>query len=233
MISRKVKAMTPYMVGFTLLLMVTSAWAGTFRDNFDHGKLGDFWQLHPWYGDQWSVENGELVCLNSTGRISTLFGGKGWWRDYEFQCAFKLEQTFPNNVNSSLVGIAVRNNRGDTGAALAVWSSGPDWNKIGCQRYVDGNNQFPNIEPFATQPGRWYILRIVVEHDSYQMFIDDRKICDFQSHLPKRGLVVVWARGCFVRFDNVVLTGPEIPDHNLAIEPKAKLTITWGRIKGF
>ena len=53
------------MVGTTLFLLLTSAWAGTLRDNFDDGNF-EGGRLHKFADKtaQWSVEKGELICIS-------------------------------------------------------------------------------------------------------------------------------------------------------------------------
>ena len=81
----------------TLFLLVTSAWAGTLRDNFDDGDF-DGWKR--WlFGDQsaqWSVKDGELVCTsqNVCTLASFLTIGDDSWRNYSVKTDFKIKKTF-------------------------------------------------------------------------------------------------------------------------------------------
>jgi len=72
--------------------------AGTFRDDFEDGDLAG-WRLWP-FGDQsakWFVKEGELVAIseNVCGVASGFILGNNAWKNYEFECQFKIEQTFP------------------------------------------------------------------------------------------------------------------------------------------
>jgi hypothetical protein len=48
----------------------------------------------------------------------------------------------------------------------------------------------------------------------------------------KSGTVALGNQDKIVDYDNVRITGPDIPNLNIsAVEPQDKLTITWGQIK--
>ncbi len=98
------------MILLMLSLSITSAWAGTLTDNFDDGDF-EGWQLAKLFDKtvQWSVENGELVCVlkNACGRSSVLWIGDDTWKNYVFEAQFQVEQIFPVACNSSLAGIVL------------------------------------------------------------------------------------------------------------------------------
>ncbi|MBC8230596.1 hypothetical protein H8E77_13695 [bacterium] len=75
---------------------------------------------------------------------------------------------------------------------------------------------------FKTQAGKWYNLRFIVSGNHYEAFIDDKQICEFQTNLPESGGAGVFVANCEVHFDNVVITGDEIPG-TCRLSPKPNL----------
>ena len=235
-------------VALTLFLLIISARAGTLRDNFDDGNfLG--WKLLGIPGrSQWFVKNGELVCISDPRKVvddckgTDLGIGDETWKDYEFSIQFKIEHTFRGRCRGlpyAAVGVNVRRHgpaigrKHWVGIALGPQAIGVDWLWVSCQRWVLGTIRDIRNQPFFVRSGEWHTMRAVVNGKRHQMFIDDTKICDLQGDLPNKGIVDLWVRSREVHFDNVVITGNEIPDKNLAVSPKAKLTTTWGQIKDF
>jgi len=232
-------------IGFlTLFLLVTSAWAGTLRDNFDDGDF-DGWKR--WlFGDQsaqWFVKDGELVCVsqNVCTWTSCLMIGDYSWRDYEVKADFKVEQIFGLGcgiVSPSILTFLRGAADSFRGANVLIQSGADkvfDW--CGCQAAtgVGGNVQgIKAVDCVTVKEGEWYTMRVVANGDSYEMFINETKICEHKSALPEDGTAGVGAKNCEVHFDNVVIKGDEIPNLDMgsfAVSPKAKLAKTWGKIK--
>ncbi len=224
----------------TLFLLMTSAGAGTLRDNFDDGDF-DGWKR--WrFGDQsaqWSVKDGELVCTSQNVCIlaSFLTIGDDSWRNYSVKTDFKIEKTFAACGGAIPVVITLLRGADDAlwGVDVLIGSWGGDiWNFCRCEKAVGGNVQgLPIVDNVAVGEGEWHTMRIVANEDSYEMFINETKTCEHKSALPEMGMAGLGARNCEVHFDNVVIKGDEIPDMDLstAVSPKAKLAKTWGKIK--
>ena len=89
------KAMKDLIVGLILFLMITSAWAGTLRDNFDDGNF-EGWQeftLMPGRRGNWSVIDGELHVSNG-GPTLLLTIGDTTWKNYEIEFDVKPLEKF-------------------------------------------------------------------------------------------------------------------------------------------
>ncbi|MBM3237570.1 hypothetical protein FJZ31_14870 [Candidatus Poribacteria bacterium] len=149
-----------------------------------------------------------------------------------------LTEIFPRDCNwwTAFIVVGVRydeTKEGITFVDFGVYTSGngPDKDGIASAIFINGNGQTIHNENFKTEVGKWHTLRFVVNGNSYEAFIDDEQICEFQTNLPDRGGAGLAAGNCEAHFDNVVITGDDIPDRNLSVEPKAKLTTTWGQIK--
>jgi len=74
-------------------------------------------------------------------------------------------------------------------------------------------------------------MRIVADGNGYEMFIDNKRICEILTDLPDKGAAALGARNCEVHFDNVVISCDDVPDMNQSVTPKSKLTMTWARLK--
>ena len=58
----------------------------------------------------------------------------------------------------------------------------------------------------------WYRLRIDVEGNNISYYIDDALQHQITDNLHLSGGVSLYAYHAIVEFDNVVITGPDIPD---------------------
>jgi len=82
--------------------------------------------------------------------------------------------------------------------------------------------------------GEWYRLNIDQEGSKISSYISDELKHQANDDLQKSGGVCLVAYNAIVEFDNVVITGDDIPDvgpSGYAVQPKAKLAATWGEIK--
>ena len=183
------------------------------------------------------------VLKNACGRSSVLLLGDDTWKNYTLEAQFKVEQIFSVACNSSAASIGVHFEETDKISQISLGVFGRAnvnaWREVTCAKEVKGNPplpgnlEFPHVGNFATELGRWYTMRIVADGNRYEMFIDKEHICDVRTDLPDKGAAAVGARNSKVHFDNVAVTGDDIPDKDLglSVEPKAKLTTTWATIK--
>ena len=243
------------MIGLILFLLITSTWAGTLTDDFSDGNM-DGWRRLKLVDQsaQWFVEQGELVCTsqNVCGLASALYISENTpginpitWRDYKFECQFKLEQTFPvgcANWGSAIgFGIYLDDTQGN-GIEFSVrtdWAANNIWNRCSCDKFFLGVVENIGMGNFITDQGKWYTAKILANGNKYEMFIDDILICNPKIGLPDKGSAFIFARNCEVHFDNIVITGDNIPDFDMssqsvspkAVSPKDKIAKTWAKIK--
>lgn len=222
-------------------LLSASVWAGTFRDNFGNENL-DAWRRHRFSSPnaQWFVKAGELVCLSKNEPCvvpSTLITLDEMWRNYQLSVQFKIEHTLFNGGNDcpSVVGIGIHCDDANADSGIySFFGLGPN---LQWDRHWLTNGVAPNwvdvapIDKITLTEGKWYTARMIANGNDYQMFIDNRKVHEFQTAFPDSGRAALYARNCEVHFDNVIITGDGIPNRNLAVSPDAKLSTTWGRIK--
>ena len=229
-------------VGLTLFLLGTSVWAGTLIDDFDDGNLLG-WRVHDKKA-QWFVKNGELVSTSrdNCGNHTVLAIGDTTWKDYEFSVQFKLEQTYHAACHENFHGwVAIGfgghfTSRNAMNAFVTELNGNIDvWNEFGCAYLSQRKFRTYRIGRFITRQGKWHTAKFIADGEEYKMFIDNRLICRRRDAfgLLGKGGVYLFTRNCEVHFDNVVITGDNIPDQNLSVFPKDKLTATWGQIKSF
>lgn len=237
------------MIGLTLFLLVASTWAGTLTDNFDDGNA-DGWRVFKGRANlapfdetaQWFVEKGELISISkNVCMLGSLFGiGDNTWKDYQFECKFKIEKPFPPGCGTWNPLIAFGIHFDDTnplinGYDLIIWhGGGNNWTGHGCEWFWGGNRNNPGrVGNVFIEPGKWYTAKAVVKDGLHQIFVDDQLLCNAQIKQLDAGAVVFTGKNCEVHFDNVVITGDDIPDKDLGlpVESKAKLATMWAIIK--
>ena len=75
---------------------------------------------------------------------------------------------------------------------------------------------------------KWYRLKVIAKGNQFQCFIDDTKMLDFLDYTYTEGKIYLSSgRGNRVHFDDF-----EVQYEALSVQPRRKLTITWGEIKG-
>ena len=75
---------------------------------------------------------------------------------------------------------------------------------------------------------KWYRLKIIAKGNQFQCFIDDDKMLDFFDDTYREGKIYLSSGlGNHVHFDDF-----EVQYEALAVQPRRKLTTTWGEIKG-
>ena len=243
-----------------ILLLGTTAWAGVLRDNFNDGDA-DGWRkfggkiFNSQFDEstRWSAETGKLVAKSRDARgFASVFGiGNRTWRNYEFKCQFEIKDSFPSAPSSPEVGFGLHYNKPNEDVLnglnfIIIAKDHFHWTLGICQRFWEGfylrihgrNNR-------KLRENHLYRVRAVAEGDLYRMFLDDELVCEYENP-PEfgtsldSGAAVLLAKNCEVHFDEVVITGDDIPNADLnfgewqlAVSPQAKLTYTWGRIKKF
>jgi len=236
-------------MGLVLFVLVSSAWAGTLKDNFDDGNANE-WQMFVGKANnspidqstQWVVEKGELVSISKdVCTWSSIFGiGENTWTDYEFEFRFRIENIFSagcGNV-SPLIGFGVHFDNPDeftiNGLDVVVLENGGVFNRPICERFFRGGyTDLGNAGNISIKQSEWYTAKIVANGNWYKMSINNQLLCDIKHDLPDAGSAVIMGKNCEVHFDDIIITGNGIPDKNLGlfIDPKAKLATTWAKIK--
>ena len=209
--------------------------AGTWVDDFGDGNL-DPWQLEnpPMEGSVWNVENGECsgqyanapagICSALELRVENA----ATWGDYSVVCNVKLVENF----GGGFFGIFFR--------AAPGWEVQKDYlayvdldaKKIAFRK--DGIQKLSESPlPFNITEGIWYKLEVIAEGEHFEFYIDDDLTGSFDDNSYPSGTIWLTVRNAHAHFDDLVITGPEIPDGGpgFAVTYQNKLATMWGGVK--
>ena len=70
--------------------------------------------------------------------------------------------------------------------------------------------------------------------DNVQFYIDDVLVDSFKSNDIPTGRVGICLGGCTAEFDNIVITGDDVPElgpSGYGVSSKGKLPAVWGKIR--
>ncbi len=82
--------------------------------------------------------------------------------------------------------------------------------------------------------GEWYRLRMDVAGNEISFYVDGKLLHQTNDNMHKSGGVNLYAYDAIAEFDNIVITGDEIPNiepSGYGVRPQAKLATTWGQVK--
>jgi hypothetical protein len=210
-------------------LLAISIWAGTFRDNFNDGNFRG-WTTP--FGGEWSVKDGAVLCQHSSKTV-VLSIGEPDWEDYTVTFDGKIE----SHNGMYAIGGMIRSderNFNDVYFCLARTLVGGDRIETGVSEAQQPVGTIIN-DNFSLELDKWYNFRATLMGTQFDFFLDNELVIsvDYNDYpLPQSGKFSLWSRWADKSyFDNVVITGNDVPDLNLSVTPKSKLTNTWGRIK--
>ena len=75
----------------------------------------------------------------------------------------------------------------------------------------------------------WYALRIVVEHDEAEYYVNDELQGRSDNLEYDQGRIGVAVWGAAVHFDDLSVFGPGIAD--ISVQPNVKTAVVWGYVK--
>jgi len=209
--------------------------AGTYKNDFTDGNL-DGWKIED-YGVQnveWKVDNGILVCKRPHDWNTELFIGDMEWKNYSIECDVKMMEKL-----SAEYGLGLDLRLGDRPLANPicrpiVWCIAGRWattKDIFIQAWLNCGPINSSTKDFNFELDHWYHFKGVANGNNIEFYIDGDLMLDItETHMPT-GRIGLTANGCLAYFDNVVITGDDVPDSPSAIASKDKLATSWGQIK--
>ena len=213
-----------------LCLLVMSAQAGTYIDNFDDGNL-DGWEVMDTknQGVKWTVENGVLICNRPSIWDSFLRFGEEEWQNYSIECDAKLVQIF-DAFHS--MGLDLRLPKAlEKGLSPFVDFSLWDSKTANISVWLNDVKLNGSSKAFGCQLDHWYRLKAIASEENFEFYVDGELILSFSDLRASAGCVALNAGGCLAHFDNVVITGDDVPDNSSAVSAPNKLAATWGQIR--
>ena len=208
----------------TILFLESLALAGTWIEDFNDGKADGWNEIV----GEWQVEKDAYAETGWTQYAKTTLGEESW-ADYTVECDVTLVETFAGAGSKDCAGLLVRaDKKGENGFRFWIRTDmSPQLSK-----WV--NDKYEHIDqnlPVNIKIGETYHLKVILEGNKHQYFINDEKVVEYEDKegFRKSGGIGFITYQAYPHFDNLVISGPEIP--SLAVKPESKLPICWGRLK--
>jgi hypothetical protein len=217
--------------------------AGTLIDDFEDGDT-EGWERSPQNERNknifWGLADGAFMfdpkgevwssAINQMNFVGTpQISNVREWTDYEFEVQIKHTER-ANHPG----GIRARVDL-DTGGHYAVWFYPGDGTiKLYKNPVWDINTGLSTLGQAAYKPAvdEFHTVKLSCQGDTIEVFYDDKEIISAEDGEHKEGTIALCVQDKVVYYDNIKVTGPQIPNVKLSpVEPEAKLTKTWGMIK--
>jgi hypothetical protein len=221
------------MIAVLLVCFVSTspALAGTWKDDFEDGFVD-------WRGVDhcWTVEDGECSgrFLNApAGSYQTILVGDVEWTDYTVNCKMKFTG---NRTPGGYAGMSFRN-AGMMGHAFAI--DAPSGTAKG---WASTTNVSKVPLPFALSKDTWYELKIIVEGDHFEFYIDGKRAGKFVDDSIPSGCVGLEVRNVHAHFDDVIISGDDVedggnwepaehPGEAVVVKSDNRLVTTWASVR--
>ena len=242
---------------------VITAYSGTFLDDFHDRNLDGWdVSIHrPGIASPVAFKDGYLVIDTTIekkelpeGFLKVVFlelrtGNAEDWNSYTLTCRIRFAQA--PQAEGGLFSIRVRLGKGHFGVSalqqmlvspvhqhIQVDTIPPDAQQRDPEKGVKGrivretfgvNNLRRPIKLH-----RWLPIEIVAEENFFEFHFDDNFVVQYEDETAVPGTVAFQVgSGMVVHLDDVIITGPEIPNIGSpqSVNPEAHLTTTWGEIK--
>ena len=223
-----------------IVLFTSSGWTGVILETFDDENLDDWQEVgDPKVNASWDVIDGELHGFNPHEFICLLTTKDETWQNYSIE--FEVKPLEKIGVGSILI---VARMQGDQGVMCMVGDkflpqlgSNATCMSVNLQagRFLI-RKQFPHkFLPL----NRWSTLKLSVDGDMLTFWVNDNQVLETIVLDPKEvegfhdfamGRVGLGLSNYTARFDNIVITGKDIPQ---PVIPKMKIATAWGSLKRF
>lgn len=226
------------LIGLGIFFLSFSALAGTFTETFDGGKL-DNWQELVMFGidapGNWEIVDGELQAISNIEIIRLLTIGEETWQDYDIEFDVKpLKKHGPGNI------VIAARIEGTFGVVCGL-------NEDQTVECFAGNLHGDSFLIYDEKPHpllklrKWATFKLSVHGKLLTFWINGKQVLDPIMLEPLHGFpefptgrVGLGLANYTVRFDNLRITGPGIPNRDgLPVTPQTKLATTWGNLKQF
>ncbi|MDE0426369.1 MAG: hypothetical protein OXN25_16070 [Candidatus Poribacteria bacterium] len=229
----------------SLFFFSFSALAGQFLETFENTNLEE-WQELIWLNldigaVSWEIINGELQGIAPMAITRLLIIGNEIWQDYDIEIDVKpLKKHGPGNIaiaarvkGTSAIWCFV----GDTPTIVEEDGVPPPEPEslVSCWGGNFHEGKKSRIFKSKVHPllklNKWSTLKLGIHTNNLSFWINGKPVLESMVDLPglligKGGLGIA---GYTARFDNITITHK----NGLFVQPQAKLTTTWGRLKRF
>ncbi len=225
-------------VGLIVYCMAVSpAFAGTWRDDFEDGNLDGWAMFNPIPAEKWGVEDGECsgqwtpAIPGTYSALQLHAENADSWEDYTVTFRAKLVESFGRaGGGDCCFGITFRM---PIGRGVSTYSAfiHPESNEVS---FFEEAREISVVSlPFDILEDTWYELKVIAEGDHLEFYINGELIGSFDDDSFPSGGIELGVANTHVHFDDVVITGPEIPNGGpgFAVASQSKLATMWGSVK--
>ncbi len=224
--------------GFVVCSIVLSplAFAGKWEDSFEDDNTQEWETFGGVETGEWWIDSGEAVCETAERNIqSTWVTGDVDWENYAMSCRAKLVEVKEQFANLGLV--LHYNEKESSFYFFQILSDWKEFGFISIKKLPPPPARSVKLGEinFVPEADRWYKLTASVSRRTLEFQVDDEVLTAIDRSplkFGKAGLFVVNGRA---RFDDVEITGVNIPDggpgKSRPVTLFAKLATTWGNLK--
>jgi len=224
------------------MVLISLCFAGTLIDDFEDGDT-EGWQRSPQNEKSkvfWGIED-RAIKFDPKGlpwdqAISQMnFVGNqrvknvSEWKDYDLEVDLKHVEraNWPGGIRAR-VDL-------DTGGHYAVWLY-PGDSKMNLYKNPgwDINAGLQTLGQAAYKPDvdKFHTLKISCQGPTIKVFYDGEEAITAEDKEHEKGTIALCVQDKVVYFDNVKVTGPDIPSIDMSpVEPVGKIACAWGKIK--
>ena len=224
-----VRRVTTVVVACWLALSgVATVLAGTFRDDFEDGDL-DGWTALVAPAGLWELVDGGVQCERRSGVSAILIVGDAGWSDYTIDYDILLLESH------GAADLDVIARFGGWWTSLYLFGVG-DVDGGAFVYRAPGGKQASEPLP-APALDAWHHVRLDAQGDQFTLSLNGEEVLRYTDDAIPTGGVGIGQANYTARFDNVEITGPEVPDVTpptwspRVVSPAAGLATTWGRMK--
>ena len=214
------------------------SFGGTWVDDFEDDSTQE-WELFNTFDGSavWRIDAGEAIGETFEPRhFPTIWAtGELDWRNYSLSCKAKLVEA---NKEPATLGLILHQRWKES--SFYVFQILYPLEVIHITKIHSGNVSIIGEFDFAVKLNRWYTLTAsidsseILKREKLKFQIDDEVFTVTDRNPIKSGKAGIEVSGAQVRFDDVKITGSNIPNGGpgtLSVEPSGKLAMTWGKLK--
>lgn len=210
------------------------SFAGTWTDAFEDDKTQE-WELLNTFDEEeakWWIDGGEAVAetFEPHHDLPTVWStGELDWRAYSLSCRAKLVKAKDEPAS---LGLILHQRWGEH--SFYIFQILYPWKIVHITKYTGRASTLGEFD-FAAKLNRWYTLTASIDSRGKLKFqIDDEVFTVTDKNPIKSGKAGLKVSGAQVRFDDVKITGNNVPNGGpgtLPVKPSGKLATTWGKLK--
>ena len=226
--------LSPFYVVLCAMVFNQQSFAGTWTDAFEDDNTQE-WELFNTLDEEeakWWIDRGEAVAetFEPHHDLPTVWStGELDWRAYSLSCRAKLVKAKDKPASFGLI-LHQRWEASSFYICEIFYLS----KTVYITKYIGRASTLGEFD-FAAKLNRWYALTASIDSRGKLKFqIDDEVFTVTDKNPIKSGKAGLIVSGAQARFDDVKITGSNIPDGGpgtLPVEPSGKLAITWGKLK--